>query len=83
MVLKTFKRVKLYSEGDQVGSFKLEDGTTVPLLVSSDVYHTIKNAETTTIETATATKTNENVDSKLEFSTPKGYDKNPLSVVIY
>ena len=60
---ENFKRVKLYSEGDEAGSFKLEDGTTVPLLVSSDVYHTIENDG------------NENVDSKLEFTNPKGYDK--------
>lgn len=72
---ENFKRVKLYSEGDEVGSFKLEDGTTVPLLVSNDVYHTIKNDEIATNETATSTETNKNVASKLEFSTPKGYDK--------
>lgn len=72
---ENFKRVKLYSEGDEVGSFKLEDGTTVPLLVSNDVYHTIKNDEIATNETATSTETNKNVASKLDFSTPKGYDK--------
>lgn len=60
---ENFKRVKLYTEGDEAGSFKLKDGTTVPLLVSSDIYHTAQTSEA------------ENVDSKLEFDTPAGYDK--------
>lgn len=60
---ENFKRVKLYTQGDEIGSFKLEDGTTVPLLIANDVYHTLKNDE------------NENLDSKLEFTNPKGCDK--------
>ncbi|MCI6188982.1 MAG: D-alanyl-D-alanine carboxypeptidase [Clostridium sp.] len=58
---ENFKRVKLYTQGDEVGSFTLEDGTKVPLLIANDVYHTLKN--------------DENLDSKLEFTNPKGYDK--------
>lgn len=60
---ENFKRVKLYTQGDEVGSFTLEDGTKVPLLITNDVYHTLKNDE------------NENLDSQLEFTNPKGYDK--------
>lgn len=36
---------KLISEGDEVGSFTLDDDTKVPLLASTDVYYCVDNSE--------------------------------------
>lgn len=40
-----FKTEKIYSKGEEVAKIEVEDGVTVPLLASKDVYHTYENTE--------------------------------------
>ena len=45
-----FENKKLISEGDEVGSFSLNDGTKLPLLAGEDVYYTVSTSDKTTIK---------------------------------
>ncbi|MDS0528386.1 D-alanyl-D-alanine carboxypeptidase [Clostridium sp. SHJSY1] len=36
---------KLYSEGDKVGSYRIDDETEIPLVIDKDVFYTIPNTE--------------------------------------
>lgn len=62
-----FKSIKLFSEGDEVDSFTLEDGTNIPLLASSDMYYTVSNDDA------------ENVNYKLDYNIATDYNKKSLN----
>lgn len=60
---ENFKRVKLYSEGDEIGSVTLEDNTEVPLVASKDIYYT------------TSASSVNNVLPSLNYDNPTNLDK--------
>ena len=55
---ENFTRTKIYSEGEEVGSFKINDEITVPLLAAKDIYYT----------TEIGAKTN--LNASLQYETP-------------
>ena len=48
-VFNNFKENKIYTEGEQVGSFDIDDKTSVPLLIESDISYILENNSTSTI----------------------------------
>lgn len=63
-----FSLKKLYSEGDKIGSYKIDDETEVPLLVNKDVYYCAKNSE------------KDNLDVSIDYEVPDGIEKKQINV---
>ncbi|MGG7176760.1 serine hydrolase [Clostridium paraputrificum] len=55
---ENFARTKIYSEGEEVGSFKVNEELTVPLLAAKDIYYTTKIGD------------NSKLNVSLEYETP-------------
>ena len=63
----SFEDKKICSEGDEVGSFNLSDGTSIPLLAKEDVYYTVPVGSTKAI------------DSSVKFDNPTDLDDKDVS----
>lgn len=61
-----FEDRKICSEGEEVGSFTLDDGTTIPLLAEEDVYYTVPIGSSKVL------------DSSVKVDTPSDYNEKSI-----
>lgn len=64
----SFSKVKLYSEGDNVGSFKIDSETSIPLIASKDISTIVDIDE------------KNNITPILEYKIPVGFEKKSIKI---
>lgn len=61
-----FKKIKLYSKGDEVSTYPIDKDESVPLLINEDVYYTVKTDDFTNLSDLQDVRSKLNCEFKLE-----------------